>query len=121
MDALAAELRRAIEQRQRALSSRIGHLRGTLPGDRFALAHVLDLFAFFPSLDCSSGGYGAGTRAAIWLAVPATMSDWMAGRGSPRVPWWWSWCASVKRSGPAQPQSWIQQRAARRRPKAASS
>jgi len=48
MDALADELRRAVEARQRVLSSRIANLRGTLPGDRLALAGVLDLFAFFP-------------------------------------------------------------------------
>lgn len=48
MDALAEELRRAINQRREMLSARIAHLRGTLSGDRFALARVLDLFAFFP-------------------------------------------------------------------------
>ena len=48
MDALAEELRRAIEQRRQVLEARVAPLRGTLPGERLALAHVLDLFAFFP-------------------------------------------------------------------------
>jgi deoxycytidine triphosphate deaminase len=48
MDALAKELRRAIDERRASLASRIAHLRGTLAGDRHALADVLDLFAFFP-------------------------------------------------------------------------
>lgn len=48
MDALAAELRRAVEERRMILSERIGHLRSTLPDDRLALASLLDLFGFFP-------------------------------------------------------------------------
>lgn len=48
MDALADELRRAINNRREVLSARIAQLRGTLPDDRFALGRVLDLFAFFP-------------------------------------------------------------------------
>lgn len=48
MDALADELRRAIDDRRKTLAARITHLRGTLAGDRFALACVLDLFSFFP-------------------------------------------------------------------------
>jgi deoxycytidine triphosphate deaminase len=48
MDALAEELRRSVDARQKVLLARIAHLRGILPGDRLALARVLDLFAFFP-------------------------------------------------------------------------
>lgn len=48
MDALAEDLRRAIHERGDALSSRISHLRGTVPSERFAIARVLDLFGYYP-------------------------------------------------------------------------
>lgn len=48
MNALAEELHRGLIRRSDALAARIGHLRGTLPDERLALARVLDLFAFFP-------------------------------------------------------------------------
>jgi deoxycytidine triphosphate deaminase len=48
VDALAEELRRAIDERRRVLAARIAHLRGTLPSSRYAASDVLDLFAFFP-------------------------------------------------------------------------
>lgn len=100
MDALADELRRAVKNRRKVLSTRIAHLRGTLPGgDRLALAKVLDLFAFFPD--------ALGTVVdAEWDRNPSAVSrvqllrpllrhatdvstfveEWLSHTGSPAVP-----------------------------------
>lgn len=99
MDALAAELRRAIEHRCDALAARIAHLRGTLPTVRFALADVLNLVAFYPSAL-------RGVVAAEWARNPSAASkiqllrpllqhatqvasfveDWLSHTGAPEVP-----------------------------------
>jgi deoxycytidine triphosphate deaminase len=99
MDALAEELRRAITERRDALSTRIAHLRGTLPGDRFALARVLDLFAFFPialgSVVDQEWNRNPSAVSRIQLLRPllrhttgvATfVEEWLGHTGSPAVP-----------------------------------
>lgn len=48
MEALANELRQAIQHRARVLDERLAHLRGTVPGEGLAISGVLDLFRFFP-------------------------------------------------------------------------
>jgi len=99
MDALADELRRAINERRDILSTRIAHLRGTLPGDRFALAGVLDLFAFFPNalghVVEQEWGRNPSAVSRVQLLRPllrhttdvATfVEEWLGHTGSPAVP-----------------------------------
>lgn len=99
MDALADELRRAIEERRAMLSARIAHLRGTLPSDRFALARVLDLFAFFPKALAKvvdeewDRNPSAASRIQLLRPllrhatdVATFVEEWLGHTGSPAVP-----------------------------------
>ncbi len=99
MDALADELRRAIEQRRQALAARIADLRGTLPGEGLALARVLDLFAFFPkalsTVVDQEWDRNPAAQSRIQLLRPllrhvtdvATFVDeWLGHTGAPTVP-----------------------------------
>lgn len=99
MDALADELRRAIDQRGKALSTRIAHLRGTLPGERLALARVLDLFGFFPealaTVVAQEWDRNRAAQSRVQILRPllrhvtdvATFVDeWLGHTGTPAVP-----------------------------------
>jgi deoxycytidine triphosphate deaminase len=99
VDALAEELRRAIDQRSRALRERIAHLRGTLPDERLALAEVLDLFAFFPTALAAvveeEWSHNPAAISRIQLLRPLLrhttevstfVEDWLGHTGAPTAP-----------------------------------